>query len=64
MLTYRVEYRAPGRGTVTAAYESAQPLQPGQWIAVGAVYLVVERVVAGKRGDAYAGIALCKLAQG
>ena len=49
---------------VTATYECEQPLQVGHWIEVAGVYLVVERIVPAKRGDRYAGIALCKLALG
>jgi hypothetical protein len=64
LLTYRVEYVSSGRRAITATYTCEQPLEVGQWIEVGGAYLVVERIVRGKRGDPYAGIALCKRAQG
>ena len=64
MLTYKVQYVPPGQPAVTTAYESERPFEAGQWIAVGATYLVVERVVRGKPGDPYAGIALCKIVVG
>jgi len=63
-LTYRVEYVSPGQRSVTTPYSCEEPLQPGQWIEVGGVYLVVERVIPGRRGDAFAGIALCRIALG
>lgn len=49
---------------MTVTYTCDQPLQVGQWIEAGGVYLVVERIVRGKPGDPHAGIALCKLALG
>jgi hypothetical protein len=64
MLTYRVEYTPPGQRSVTASYTCEEPLQPGQWIEVAGSYLVVERVLPGRRGDAHAGVALCKPALG
>ena len=63
--TYRVEYSPPGQRTVRKTYQAATPLTPGCWIVVdGGVYLVVERIVRGKPGDPYAGVALCKIAAG
>jgi len=64
VLNHQVHYAPVGQRTVTAEYTCEQPLQTGQWIEVGSVYLIVERVVAGKRGDRYHGIALCKPALG
>ena len=64
MLTYRVEYVPPGRRPVAASYVCEEPLQPGQWIEVGGVYLIVDRVLRAKRGDATNGVALCKVALG
>ena len=61
---YRVQYVLPGRPSQTSAYRSETPLGAGQWISVDGAYLVVERIVAGKRGDTYDGLALCKLARG
>ena len=62
MLTYKIQYVPPGKRVVTTTeYQCEQPLEPGKWLEVGGIYLTVERVVAGKPGDPYAGIALCKL---
>jgi hypothetical protein len=36
----------------------------GRWIEVGGIYLTVERLIRGKPGDRYDGIALCKIAVG
>ena len=63
-MIYRVEYVQVGKRAVTTEYRCEQPLEPGQWIEIGGIYLTVERVVPGKPGDPYAGIALCKLAVG
>jgi hypothetical protein len=64
VLTYRVEYVPPGQRPVAASYVCVEPLEPGQWIEAAGVYLIVERVLRGKRGDANDGVALCKLALG
>jgi hypothetical protein len=61
---YRVEYVAPGRTSVTTTFRTEMQLEAGQWVTVDGVYLVVERIVSGKRGDPYDGLALCKLAFG
>jgi hypothetical protein len=45
-------------------YESDMPLEEGSWLAIDGVYLVVERLIAGKRGDPYVAVALCKLTVG
>jgi len=64
LLVYRVSWVVPGRPSQTSIYESRTPLEVGHWISVNGAFLVVERVVPGKRGDAYDGVALCRLAQG
>ena len=64
MLTYRVEYVPPGQRSVVASYSCPEPLQPGQWIEVAGVYLIVERVLRARRGDPNDGVVLCKLALG
>ena len=61
---YRVEYAVPNRASHTSTFESETQLEAGQWITVDGVYLVVERIVSGKRGDPYDGLALCKPAVG
>jgi hypothetical protein len=61
---YRVEYAPPGKRAIVRTYESEVPLARGQWIDVGGIFLIVERVVPAKHGDAYDGIALCKPAMG
>ena len=61
---YRVEYAPPGQRSVVKTFKSETRLERGQWIAVEGAFLVVERVVPGKRGDPYDGIALCKLGMG
>jgi hypothetical protein len=61
---YRVEYAPPGQRSVVKTYQSETRLERGQWIAVEGTYLVVERVSAGKHGDAYVGIAYCRMATG
>ena len=60
---YRVEYVLPGRVSRTT-FRSETQLENGQWLSVDGVALVVERIIAGKRGDPYDGVALCKIAQG
>jgi hypothetical protein len=62
--TYRIEYVPPGRRSIVKTHQSAVPLEQGMWLAVDGLYLIVERLVHGKRGDPYAGVALCKLAAG
>ena len=64
MLTYRVQYAPAGKATVTTTYKCNQPLEAGQWLDIDGIYVVVERVVRGKPGDAYAGVVLCKVAIG
>lgn len=61
---YRVEYVLPGKRSHTAQYQSETPLEPGQWLTVEGAFLVVERIIPGKRGDPYDGLALCKFAPG
>ena len=61
---YRVEYLPPGKRSQTTQPQSETPLEPGQWLTVEGAFLVVERILPGKRGDPYDGIALCKLAVG
>jgi len=60
---YRVEYVLPGRVSRTT-YRSETQLETGQWLSVDGVALVVERILAGRRGDPYDGVALCKIAHG
>ena len=61
---YRVEYVLPGRSSHTTTSQSETQFEVGQWLIVDGVYLVVERIVSGKRGDPYDGLALCKPALG
>ena len=61
---YRVQYARPGQPSQTKTVRRETPLGVGEWVAVDGTYLVVERIVPGKRGDSYDGLALCKLALG
>jgi hypothetical protein len=61
---YRVEYSPLGQRAIVRTYKSDVPLARGQWIGVEGAFLIVERVVPAKRGDAYDGIAICKPAMG
>ena len=64
MLSYKVQYVPVGKHSVTVTYRCNQPLDPGKWIDVDGVYLIVERIVPPKPGDPHDGIALCKPALG
>jgi hypothetical protein len=64
VLSYKVQYAPVRQRAVTATYACNQPLEPGNWIDVGGVYLIVERIVPRKPGDQHDGIALCKSALG
>jgi hypothetical protein len=55
---YRAEYVPPGKPSQATQFRSETPLEPGQWLTVEGAFLVVERIVSGKRGDPYAGIAI------
>ena len=57
-----MEYVLPGRPSRATTFQGETPLEPGQWLTVEGAYLVVDRVIPGKRGDPYDGLALCKLA--
>ena len=61
---FRVQYALPGRPSHTTTFRSEKPLVVGEWLTVDGAYLVVERVIPGKRGDPFDGLALCKLALG
>jgi hypothetical protein len=62
--TYRIEYAPPGQRSIVRTHRTMVPLERGKWVIVDGTYLVVERLIPGKRGDPYTGIALCKLATG
>ncbi len=61
---YRVQFVLPGEPSRTLRFESETSLEAGQWVTVDGIFLIVERVVAGKRGDPYDGLVLCKPAFG
>lgn len=62
--TYRIQYAPPGQRAIVKIHRTKVPLERGKWVVIDGTYLVVERLVPGKRGDAYTGVALCKLAMG
>jgi hypothetical protein len=61
---YRIQYVPPGQRSIVTTHRTTIPLELGMWLAVDGLYLIVERLVHSKRGDPYAGVALCKLATG
>jgi hypothetical protein len=61
---YRVQHLPPGRPLQTSTIQRETPLAVGEWVTVDGAYVVVERIVPGRRRDPYDGLALCKLAAG
>jgi hypothetical protein len=64
VVEYTVDYVGPGRRSVVTALWRREPLEPGQWISVDGVHLIVERVKPAKSGDPNTGTAFCRLAAG
>ena len=61
---YRVEYTLPGQLHQSQMLERDTPLEAGQWLTLGSMFLVVERVIPGRRGDPYDALLICKPAVG
>jgi hypothetical protein len=57
-----VDYVASEGKPVTVEYALEQPPQPGQWITVDGVHLIVERARKETAFGVYDGVAFCRVA--